>query len=375
MRETMTSRERVRRAVAHLPVDRMPIDLGGHSSTGISAFAYRDLRERLGLPTDRIEVIDMGQFLARVDEDVRRRFHIDCAFLRPPARDTIRWTPRGNYEFVIPAQYDPRPREDGSWLQAPQTGSFMPKGGYFFDTIRQPLSYGDDAFADCAREAERLYKETDYYTMYIGYGAYFSGDLLWQMRMITDPEEIYEENEFHHKLQLRSIGKLIDAMGGFVQAVVINSDLGSQGGPLCRPSLHERLCAPFVRDLCGFVHRNSDFKVFLHSCGSIREFIPSLIDCGVDILNPVQISAAGMDPRELKRLYGDKIAFWGGGCDTQRVLGSGTPEEVAANVRELTGIMKPGSGFVFNQVHNVMGNVPPENVIAMLDTAYEEAFY
>ncbi|HBQ63829.1 MAG TPA: hypothetical protein DD727_02670 [Clostridiales bacterium] len=164
-------------------------------------------------------------------------------------------------------------------------------------------------------------------------------------------------------------------MGGFIQGICVNSDLGSQRGPFCRPSLWEELCAPYLKEFCSFVHRNSDFKIFHHCCGSIRPFIPSLIDCGIDMLNPVQISADNMDPAELKRDFGSGITFWGGGCDTQRVLSTGTPEEVAANVRELTRIFKPGGGFVFNQVHNIMGNVPPENIITMLDTAYEESFY
>jgi uroporphyrinogen decarboxylase len=163
-------------------------------------------------------------------------------------------------------------------------------------------------------------------------------------------------------------------MGGHIQAIAINSDLGSQIGPLCRPALWEELCAPFVKAFCDFIHQNSDLKIFLHSCGSIQEFIPALIECGVDIFNPVQITAENMDPRELKQKFGDKVTFWGGGCDTQRVLNMKTPEEVSANVRELIRIFKPGGGFVFNQVHNVMGDVKPENIVAMLDTAYEESF-
>lgn len=373
--ETLTSRERVIRQTNHQPVDRVPIDLGFHYSTGISAFAYWNLREYLGLSTDNIEVIDPGQFLARVDEDILKRFHCDCVLLKPKTADTMRWNPRGKYIFDIPASLDPQLQEDGSWRVKPQTGSFMPKDGFFFDSIRAPLVLEDTHMDDLAAEAERIFKETDYYTMYIGYGAYFPGGLIGQMKMTTDPDEIWAENEYYHKRQIRSVGKVIDAMGDYVQAIAINSDLGSQSGPMVRPSLHEKLCAPFIKDFCDFVHRNSDCKVFIHSCGSIRAFMPSLIDCGVDIFNPVQISAAGMDPAELKREYGDKCTFWGGGCNTQQVLNLGTPADVAQNVRELVNIFKPGGGFVFNQIHNVMGDIPPENIIAMLDTAYEESFY
>lgn len=169
--------------------------------------------------------------------------------------------------------------------------------------------------------------------------------------------------------------KVIDTMGKHIQAIAINSDLGSQMGPLCNPKLYDDLCAPFVKEFCDFVHQNSDLKIFIHSCGSMKAFLPTLIDCGVDIFNPVQITAANMDPVQLKKEFGDRATFWGGGCITQGVLNNGTPLDVANNVRELVKIFKPGGGFVFNQVHNIMGDVRPENIVAMLDTAYEESFY
>ena len=164
-------------------------------------------------------------------------------------------------------------------------------------------------------------------------------------------------------------------MGEYIQGICLNSDLGSQAAPFCRPSVYAELCAPYVKRLCTFIHENSDCKVFLHCCGSIKPMIPILIDAGVDILNPVQISAQNMEPRQLKQEFGDKLTFWGGGCNTQEALWRGTPAQVAANVRELVSVFKPGSGFVFNQVHNIMGNVPPQNIVAMLDTAYAESFY
>ena len=132
---------------------------------------------------------------------------------------------------------------------------------------------------------------------------------------------------------------------------------------------------PYYKRFCDFVHANSDIKVFLHNCGSIKAVIPMLIEAGIDALNPVQISAANMDPQELKDEFGDDICFWGGGCNTQQVLGVGTLKSVADNVRYLMGIFKKNGGFVFNQVHNIMGDVPPQNIVVMLDTAYEASFY
>jgi uroporphyrinogen decarboxylase len=133
--------------------------------------------------------------------------------------------------------------------------------------------------------------------------------------------------------------------------------------------------APYDKRLCKFIHENSDCKILLHSCGSIKSLIPIFIESGIDILNPVQISAQNMKPSELNDEFGEKMAFWGGGCNTQEVLWQATPAGVAENVKELTKVFKPGSGFVFNQVHNVMGDVPPENIVAMLDTAYAESAY
>lgn len=378
-KETMKSRERVLRTINHQPVDRMPIDLGFHYSTGISAFAYWNLREYLGLSTDNIEVPDMFQFLARVDEDILKRFHCDAILLNPGWKKSKRWNPRGKYDFIIPAGVNPEKLADGSWVVEKGNARMrMPNGGFFFDGACPSFedTTDDEMISRYAREAERIYKETDYFTMFIGYHAYFVCDNIdWQCRMITDPDEILEENQRIHEAQIRSVTKVINSMGNHIQAIAINSDLGSQNGPLCNPALYEDLCAPFVKKFCDFVHQNSDLKIFIHCCGSIKPFIPTLIDCGVDIFNPVQISARDMDPLTLKKEFGDRATFWGGGCNTQQVLNMGTPEDVAANVRELVKIFKPGGGFVFNQVHNIMGDVKPENIVTMFDTAYEESFF
>ena len=171
------------------------------------------------------------------------------------------------------------------------------------------------------------------------------------------------------------MGKIIDHMGEYIQCIAINADMGTQASPFASPALVEQVTAPFLKRFCSFVHENSNIKVFLHSCGSIEPLIPILIEAGIDVLNPVQISANNMNPQNLVDKYGGKIVFWGGGCDTQHVLGVATPAKVAENVRESVGIFKRTSGYVFNQVHNIMGDVPPENIIAMLETAYKESFY
>lgn len=384
--ETLTARERVLRTLRREPVDRFPIDLGAHDSTGISAFAYVALRRYLGLPADRIEIVDMMQMLARPAPDVLERFHIDTMLLRPGRAETVRWNPRGEYVFDVPRDAQPFPGEAGEWFREFYDPAVsprrlrcrMPAGGYFFDgdwiggVGRATRDY-DRALL---REAERIYRETPYATILIdGFGAYFGQDPEWLMRTVTDPAGIVAEHEALLAKNMARAGELIDLLGERVQLVAINADMGTQRSTLTSAETFERLSAPFIEKFIGFVHQNSDWKVFLHSCGSVINFLPRLVACGLDVLNPVQVAADGMDPAELKREFGADLIFWGGGCDTQRVLGAGTPDEVAANVRELVRAFKPDGGFVFNQVHNVLGDVPPENVVRMLDTAYAEAFY
>ena len=381
--ETMTSRQRVLCALNHQPVDRVPIDLGSHMSTGISMFAYWNLRAYLGLSTDDSWIPDMVQGLAYVDEDVLRRFHCDCMLLEPRFARMSRWNVRGHYTFSIPEAAQPQRAEDGSWIIRKWGTMRMPAGGFFFDGDWM-ADWGEGAFeqrlAGYAREAERIYKETDYATNFLGYSHglglanYGVGTIEDAMTAYDDPAALHAQREQALAWSLERMAKIIDAFGPYIQLVSLADDMGSQNGLLCSPQYAEEFCMPYYKRFCDFVHANSDIKVFLHNCGSIEPLLPMLIDAGIDALNPVQISAANMDPQTLKDKYGDRICFWGGGCNTQTVLGAGTPADVQANVRHLMRIFRPRSGFVFNQVHNIMGDVPPENIVAMLDTAYAEAF-
>ncbi|MCY3023581.1 MAG: hypothetical protein NTW87_31765 [Planctomycetota bacterium] len=380
----MTSRERVVRTLKRQPVDRMPIDLGSHTSTGISAFAYWNLRKHLGLSTHGIWVPDAVQVLAYVDDDIRQRFHLDCIMLEAPWPRPATWRPRDGYAFRIPARMKPAKNESGDWIvRQGKQAMRMPPGGFFFDGAW--LSYWGSGNADAdlavyAREAERVFKETPYATNFLGKGrgggfSAFFGGVERAVQMLEDPKKVQEENRLLCEEYIRRAGKIIDLMGGYIQLLTVTDDMGMQQGPLCSPALVEQCVAPYLKKFCGFVHRHSDIKVFMHNCGSIMPLIPILIDCGVDVLNPVQVSAHNMDPRELKRKFGDKLVFWGGGCDTQNVLDKGSPQAVARNVRELARTFKRGGGYVFSQVHNILGNVPPENIVALLDTAYQESFY
>ena len=384
MKETLTSRERVIRAIRHEPVDRVPIDLGCHMSTGISMFAYWNLRKHLGLSTDNIWIPDMVQGLGYVDRDILERFHCDLMLLEPPYERTIRWNPRGEYRFAIAAEANPELTGSGDWIIRKNNEYMrMPAQGYFFDggwLADWGSGTEDERLTLYAQLAERLFKETPYalnmvgYSHGVGFDDFGGGSFDDAVCACEDPDAVHAKRRRTLEKNLRRMGKIIDRFGQYIQIVSLADDMGTQQGPMCSPLYLEEFCIPYYRKFCDFVHANSDIKVFLHCCGSIKPVIPLLIEAGIDILNPVQISAANMDPRELKDQFGSRICFWGGGCDTQGVLGKSAPDEVARHVRELVRIFKPGSGFVFNQVHNIMGNVPPQNIVTMLDTVYEESF-
>ncbi len=383
--ETMTARQRVQRAIRRESVDRYPIDLGAHPSTGISAFAYFNLLNYLGLPCDDINMFDLVQGLATVDETVRQRLHVDVVAVEPRWQNPNVWQPRGHYAFKVPQDYKPQLNNDGDWIVTKDDLSMrMPNGGYFFDG--DWLSSGwhnlddDELLKMLADEAERLYKETDYALMYNGYaswgiGGTFFTDIEQGMRMITDPEEVHADNQRLLESSIQRFDRMNTSFGQYVDLISIGNDMGTQNGPLCRPAHIEEFCMPYYTAFCGHVHNNSDIKVFLHCCGSIRPLIGMIADAGIDILNPVQISADNMDPDDLKQEFGERIHFWGGACDTQNVLGKCSVEELKTHVRKTANIFKEHGGFTFTQVHNIMGDVPPEHVLALFDTAYEESFY
>ncbi len=377
-KETLSRRERVMRAIEHKPVDRTPIDLGMHYSTGISAFAYQNLRRYLGLEEKPIRVADSFQFLALVDEDVLERFHCDCICFHPGYPATKTWRPREDYAFEIAEGIITERQPDGAWVFRGEKGGRMlsPAGGYFFDGVGfDPWPEDIPYLPTVAKHTERIFKETDYFTMFVGgVGAYFYDNPDYLVRMMLEPELVKEDcaREFEANIQYTS--EIIKNCGETIQGLCLACDLGTQTAPFINPQLYADLFAPWLKKYIDFVKRNSDYKIFFHSCGAMEPMIPILIECGIDILNPVQVACANMEPAALKQKYGDKVCFWGGGCNSQGALAHGTPEDVRANVRDLMSKLAPNSGFVFNQVHNIMGNVKPENIVAMLDTAYEESF-
>ena len=390
----MNSRERILTALRHQEPDRVPIDLGGMRSTGITALAYRRLKEHLGITEGDIYVYDTGQQLAVVEPSILNLFGVDVV---PLDLDQLRgWQPYtlpDGYPARIVAGFTTETAPDGSvyQLEDGRRVCCRPSSGLYFDRIYHPLaeattpadlepfplrSYSDDELILLRDRARYLYQNTDYAIV-----GSFGGSILetgqglrgWERFMIDLARGGSFLEAFLEKLtevHLANLARYLDAVGPYIQIIAMVDDLGTQHGLQISPRMYRRWIKPCHTRIYGYVRQHyPQVYVFLHSCGGIYPLIPDLIEAGVQILNPVQISAAGMDPVRLKREFGADLTFWGGGCDTQHTLPRSTPAEVAAEVKRLLDIFAPGGGYVFNQVHNIQADVPPENIVAMLETA------
>jgi len=400
----MTSRERVLSAFRHVETDRVPIDFSGHRSSGIAAIAYPKLRKLLGLPPRPIRVYDIVQQLAIVDEDVLERFGIDTIELGRgfslSEKDWADWTLPDGTPCGVPAWSVPE-REDGRWVLRSRSGravAQMPDGALYFEQCYWPFLDGpenlDDipgAFAesmwtsvasppgpgvrdeDFVAGARRLRERTD--RAIIGL---FGGNLLevgqflyridqFLMMLAGEPRRVEAFLDKVVELHLARLERYLALVGDQIDIIVFGDDLGMQTGPQMSPAMYRRIFKPRHKALWTRAKQLAGVKVMLHSCGGVREILRDLIEAGLDAINPVQISCSRMDAAELKGEFGKDIVFWGGGCDTREVLPSRSPEDVAAHVRRQVATMRSGGGFVFQQVHNILANVPVENVVAMFD--------
>jgi uroporphyrinogen decarboxylase len=409
----MTPRERVLAALNHEQPDRVPIDLSGHRSSGIAAIAYRKLRTALGLPERTIRVYDPVQQLAIVDEDVLQRFGVDAIELgRGFALDDEHWAdwtlPDGS-PCQMPVWALPE-REEGRWIMRSPSGRIlaqMPDGALYFeqcywpylevddlDQLEQaltenmwcqvksppgPLTDGAGGLERLAAGAKRLRESTD--RAIIGL---FGGNLLevgqflyrndgFLMLLAADPKRAQEFLDRLVALHLQNLERFLAAVGPSIDIILFGDDLGMQNGPQISPQMYRQLFKPRHSLMWHRAKELAPVKVMLHCCGGVRELLNDLIEAGLDAINPVQISCRGMEPRALKADFGDRITFWGGGCDTHKILPTGTPDEIRRHVKEQVAILKPGGGFVFQQVHNILADVPPENVLAMFEAAQEAA--
>lgn len=411
----MTSRERVEKTVNRQIPDRVPIDLSGMKASGISVFAYDRLKKHLGL-SGTPRVLDPRFMLAVMEEGVRQRLHIDVIPLDIEnalwwAKNEA-WLPKKLFDgtdVLFSPDTGIGEEKNGDWIllnpDNTPTSYRMPKGGFYFDDTSfnrgdkkfnpsdfKPASTIPDETLDIlAKYGKHLYETTNYALLGWGCGICFLGLSLitnrsdnvtqgmpdeWMVMLMTEKETCNEMMNRSVEASISCLKLIKEAVGDYCFAWgVAADDSGTQRREFINPGLWAEMLKPHYKKLCSWIHENADWKTFLHSCGSVYNLIPHFIDAGIDILNPVQTSADGMDPARLKKQFGDKLVFWGGGCDTQNVLGKATAEEVRLHVKDRMKIFAPGGGYVFNQVHNIQANVPPENIIAMLDAAYEFGAY
>jgi hypothetical protein len=420
-----TSRERVNLALNHQEADRIPLDLGGSAVSGMHASTVYGLRQALGLdtPGTPVKVVEPYQMLGEIKADLIDALGIDVVPLTSQTNmfgfKNVGWKPWTTFDgtpVLVPGDFNTDPEPNGDLLMypegdrsAPPSGR-MPEGGWYFDSIiRQPpidydslnvednleefgpISEGDLEYF--RREAERLHTETDK-AILANFGGTAFGDIAlvpapwlkhprgirdveeWYISTVTRRDYVHEVFECQCDIALANLNRLHEAVGDRVAAVfVTGTDFGMQTGPFISPKSYRELFQPFHKRVNDWVHTRTSWKTFIHSCGSVWALIPDFIESGFDILNPVQCSASQMDPWELKREFGDRLTFWGGGVDTQHTLPFGTPEQVRDEVRERIKAFGPGGGFVFNTIHNVQPNTPTENVLALYETQRETGRY
>jgi len=385
-RETMTPRQRLLAALNHETPDRVPIDLGGNQ-TGIHKFAYQALLEHLGLD-ESIVLMDAVQQLARPSEAVLQRFHVDTRYIAAGAAADF------HGEIVE------RHRDGRLWHDLTDefgvTWSMPADRPYYMDVSHHPLaeatieevrSYpfpkGDDPgrFVGLRQRALEIRNQTPYALVSGISGVvyetcwYLRGLEAWFIDLLSQPEFCEAMLDQTLRFWMDWFRAFLDEVGDLVDVIMIGDDLAGQQGPLFRPELYRRIVQPRHRRLVQYIRSRTRAKIWYHTCGACASFIPDLLDNGIDILNPVQISATGMEPTLLKSKFGDRLSFWGGALDAQHVLPTASPDMIREHVRRNLEVWKPHGGYVFNNVHNIQAGVPPENFVAMYDAAYEFGFY
>lgn len=382
----MNSRERLQTTLNHKEPDRVPFDLGATVLTSIHHQSYSALRSYLGLPKAESDLMDIVQQIVSVDDDVYEILKCDVKNVAPNPSSTY------HREIKVMDGYSYFHDEWGIGWKMPV------KGGWYYDMFDHPLKDAETVsdlenytwpdpsdnarFEGIAERAAQAAQEEKQGLFISGISAGIMEIAAW-MRGFDNYFVDFVANE---KLLVALMSKVmeiklaywdraLDLLEDNVDVVHEADDFAGQYKMLISPDAYRRIVKPLHKELFDFIHARTKAKLFFHSCGSIRPVIPDLIEIGVDILNPIQVSATGMDSAELKKEYGGDVVFWGGGVDTQRVLGDGTQEEVRVETKRRISDLAPGGGFVFAAVHNIQGNVPPENIMAMWETLQEYGVY
>ncbi len=413
-----TSRERVEQTLNHQVPDRIPIDLGGSTVTGMHVSVVYKLRQALDLdpPGTPVKVVEPYQMLGEIQSDLRDALGIDIVGLALPAtlfgfrnEGWKPWTTFDGTPVLVPSGFNTQPEPNGDLLmypegdtEAPPSGR-MPAGGWYFDSIvRQPPiddealdvndnleEFGpisDEDLSYLEKEAERLYNGTDK-AILGNFGNTGFGDIAlvpapwlkhpkgirdieeWYVSTVTRKDYVKAIFKRQCEIALDNLERIRQVVGDRIAVYfVTGTDFGTQRGPFISLETYRELYQPYHIRINEWVHNNTSWKTFIHSCGSVWKLLPGFVEAGFDILNPVQCSATDMDPEALKAGYGDTFVFWGGGVDTQKTLPFGTPDEVRAEVRSRLETFGRDGGFVFNTIHNVQPMSPVENVLAVYET-------
>jgi uroporphyrinogen decarboxylase len=381
----MESRERVLAALDHKEADRVPRDLAGTRYSSIHAEAYERLRPALGLPEAEIRIVDTTQGLAHVHDDLLDRFGADVALVSSGSPSTYRRevTNDGEFERFV---------DEWGVVRA------RPVGGLYYESSTAPLkgvitAAGIAAFPwpdprDAGRfegmaQRARHIHDVEHRAVFVGSLCAGVTEMHFRLRgyedgymdMAADPALARQLMEKITEIKLAYWERVLDEIGDDIDIAAEADDLGAQHAPLFSPKTYREIVKPLHAEIISLIKGRSRARFFLHSCGAIRDLIPDLIEIGVDCLNPVQVSADGMDTATLKAEFGRDLTFWGGAVDPQKVLARGTPEEVKAEVRQRIRDLKPGGGFVFASVHNIQAHVPVENILAMWEALDEEGGY
>jgi len=417
MTTTPSSRERLQRALQHQATARPPIDLGGTAVTGIHVSVVAALRGHYGLERRPVKVLDPYQMLGEIEDDLATAMCIDVTGVRPhntrfgfPTEKWKDWHAPWGQDVLVPGGFQVsvkgrdiyiHPQGD---LSVPPSGH-LPEGGYFFDAIirQEPIleetldpadnveEFGPITDADLAHFARETEKAAatgrgviaNFGGMAFGDVAQVPGPSLkrpkgirdiaeWYMSTVLRPDYVHAVFDRQLEYAQANLAKIHAVVGDRVDAVFLcGTDFGTQQGQFCSPATFDELWLPYYKRMNAWIHAHTSWKTFKHSCGAIEPFMNHFIAAGFDIINPVQCSAAGMDAGTLKARYGDKLVFWGGGVDTQKVLPFGTPEEVREQVLRRCEIFAQRGGFVFDAIHNIQACTPVANVAAMIDAVRE----
>jgi uroporphyrinogen decarboxylase len=405
----MTSRDRVLTSLSHREPDRVPLDLSGYRSSGISAIVYPKLRAALGLEPRTVDVYDAVQQLAICHDDVLDKLGVDTIELGRAFcledKWWADWTLADGTPCRLPVWIKPE-RLGKEWILRAPAGHIMarqPEGSLHFDQAWWPFLDGKE---DLSR-IEALYPEHMWTGVQLPPGpsisgldelaagaralrartdraiiGLFGGNLLemgqfyyrmdnFLVMLAGEPQRAHRFLDALMEIHLRNLERFLSAVGTSIDVILLSDDLGAQNSPQISPRMYREFFKPRHARMWAHVKKLANVKVMLHCCGAVRPLLPDLIDAGLDIINPVQISCRGMEAEGLKRDFGKDLVFWGGGCDTQHVLPLGTPDEVREHVLHQCEVLAPGGGFVFHAVHNIQGNVPVENIVAMYDAVHE----